>query len=58
MPSKAIRYYAPKQQVVLKGRVRPALPGEVMTLTMIRRGKPVREGRAPGPRQAAASPSG
>ena len=41
MPSKAIRYYAPKQQVVLKGRVRPALPGEVMTLSMLRRGKTV-----------------
>ena len=40
MPSKSIRYYGPKQQIVLKGRVKPALPGEVMTLTMIRRGKP------------------
>jgi hypothetical protein len=39
LPSKAIRYYAPKQHVVLKGRVRPAVPGEVLSLTMIRRGK-------------------
>ena len=41
LPSKAVRYYAPKQQVVLKGRVRPAVPGEALTLTTIRRGKAV-----------------
>ena len=27
-----MRYYAPAQQVVLRGRVKPAVPGEVLTL--------------------------
>jgi peptidoglycan hydrolase-like protein with peptidoglycan-binding domain len=31
-----MRYYAPSQQVVLRGRVRPAVPGEVLTLYAIR----------------------
>jgi peptidoglycan hydrolase-like protein with peptidoglycan-binding domain len=34
-----MRYYAPSQQVVLRGRVAPAVPGEVLTLYAIRRGK-------------------
>ena len=41
LPSKALRYYAPGQPVVLKGRVKPALPGELITLSMIRGGKSV-----------------
>jgi peptidoglycan hydrolase-like protein with peptidoglycan-binding domain len=31
-----MRYYAPAQEVVLRGRVRPAVPGEVLTLYAIR----------------------
>jgi hypothetical protein len=34
-----MRYYAPSQQVVVRGRVRPAVPGEVLTLYAIRKGK-------------------
>ena len=34
-----MRYYAPAQQVVLRGRVTPAVPGEVLTLYAIRKGK-------------------
>src|ERR687893_2518830 len=34
-----IRYYAPAQQVVMRGRVTPAVPGEILTLYAIRRGK-------------------
>jgi peptidoglycan hydrolase-like protein with peptidoglycan-binding domain len=30
------RYYAPFQEIVLRGRVRPAVPGEVLTLYAIR----------------------
>ena len=41
LASKALRYYAPGQQVVLKGRVKPAVPGELITLSLIRRGKTV-----------------
>lgn len=39
MPSGKVRYYAPKQQVVLRGRVKPAVAGEVVALRVIRRGK-------------------
>ena len=39
MASEKIRYYAPAQQVVMRGRVTPAVPGEVLTLYAIRRGK-------------------
>ena len=38
-PTKAIRYYTPGQTVVLRGRVTPAVPGEVVTLSVLRRGK-------------------
>jgi peptidoglycan hydrolase-like protein with peptidoglycan-binding domain len=31
-----MHYYAPSQEVVLRGRVRPAVPGEVLTLYAIR----------------------
>jgi peptidoglycan hydrolase-like protein with peptidoglycan-binding domain len=31
-----MRYYAPSQEVVLRGRVKPAVPGEVLTLYAIR----------------------
>ena len=31
-----MRYFAPSQQVVLRGRVKPAVPGEVLTLYAIR----------------------
>jgi hypothetical protein len=34
-----VRYYAPHQQVVLRGRVQPAVAGEVVTLHAIRGGK-------------------
>ena len=34
-----MRYYAPAQQVVLRGRVKPAVPGEVVTLQAVRGGK-------------------
>jgi peptidoglycan hydrolase-like protein with peptidoglycan-binding domain len=34
-----VRYYAPSQQVVMRGRVTPAVPGEILTLYAIRRGK-------------------
>jgi peptidoglycan hydrolase-like protein with peptidoglycan-binding domain len=37
--TKKIRYYAPSQQVVMRGRVKPAVPGEILTLYAIRRGK-------------------
>jgi hypothetical protein len=33
------RYYAPRQHVVLRGRVTPAVPGEVVTLHAFRGGK-------------------
>jgi L,D-transpeptidase catalytic domain/Putative peptidoglycan binding domain len=33
------RYYAPHQQVVLSGRVKPAVPGELITLHALRGGK-------------------
>jgi hypothetical protein len=39
LATKAVRYYAPFQQIVLRGRARPAVPGEVVRLTVIRRGK-------------------
>jgi peptidoglycan hydrolase-like protein with peptidoglycan-binding domain len=39
MATKEMRYYAPAQQVVMRGRVTPAVPGEVLTLYAIRRGK-------------------
>jgi hypothetical protein len=31
-----LRYYAPSQQVVLRGRVKPAVPGEILTMYAIR----------------------
>ncbi len=39
LATKKMRYYAPAQQVVMRGRVRPAVPGEILTLYAIRRGK-------------------
>jgi len=36
MATKKMRYYAPSQKVVLRGRVKPAVPGEVLTLYAIR----------------------
>ena len=33
------RYFAPSQRVVVRGRVTPAVPGEVLTLYAIRKGK-------------------
>ena len=47
LPSKELRHYAPGQRVVLKGRVRPVVAGEALTLTMLRGGK--RVGRAARP---------
>ncbi|MGH2761538.1 MAG: L,D-transpeptidase family protein [Thermoleophilaceae bacterium] len=34
--TKKMRYYAPSQRVVLRGRVKPAVPGEVLTLHAVR----------------------
>ena len=34
-----MRYFAPQQQVVVRGRVKPAVPGEVLTLYALRGGK-------------------
>jgi hypothetical protein len=39
LPTAKMRYYAPSQEVVLRGRVSPAVPGEVVTLYAIRKGK-------------------
>jgi peptidoglycan hydrolase-like protein with peptidoglycan-binding domain len=39
MATEKVRYYAPAQQVVMRGRVSPAVPGEILTLYAIRRGK-------------------
>jgi len=39
MPAGKVRYYAPKQRVVLRGIVTPAVAGEVVALRVIRRGK-------------------
>ena len=39
LPAGKVRYYAPRQQVVLRGRVEPAVAGEVMALRVIRRGE-------------------
>jgi peptidoglycan hydrolase-like protein with peptidoglycan-binding domain len=36
MASAKMRYFAPSQQVVLRGRVKPAVPGEVLTLYAVR----------------------
>jgi L,D-transpeptidase catalytic domain/Putative peptidoglycan binding domain len=36
MATERMRYYAPSQEVVVRGRVRPAVPGEVLTLYAIR----------------------
>jgi lipoprotein-anchoring transpeptidase ErfK/SrfK len=36
MATSKVRYVAPQQQVVLRGRVKPAVPGEVLTLYAIR----------------------
>jgi peptidoglycan hydrolase-like protein with peptidoglycan-binding domain len=36
LATKKMRYFAPAQEVVLRGRVRPAVPGEVVTLYAIR----------------------
>jgi peptidoglycan hydrolase-like protein with peptidoglycan-binding domain len=36
LATKKARYYAPQQEVVVRGRVNPAVPGEVLTLYAIR----------------------
>jgi peptidoglycan hydrolase-like protein with peptidoglycan-binding domain len=36
MATSKMRYFAPSQQVVLRGRVKPAVPGEVLTLYAVR----------------------
>ncbi|HEV2875531.1 MAG TPA: L,D-transpeptidase [Thermoleophilaceae bacterium] len=38
LATEKMRYYAPAQQVVMRGRVTPAVPGEILTLHAIRRG--------------------
>jgi lipoprotein-anchoring transpeptidase ErfK/SrfK len=37
--TKKTRYYAPSQEVVVRGVVKPAVPGEVLTLYALRHGK-------------------
>src|SRR6185503_7553822 len=37
--TKKMRYYAPSQEVVVRGVVKPAVPGEVLTLYALRHGK-------------------
>jgi L,D-transpeptidase catalytic domain/Putative peptidoglycan binding domain len=39
MATKKMRFYAPAQQVVMRGRVKPAVPGEILTLYAVRRGR-------------------
>jgi peptidoglycan hydrolase-like protein with peptidoglycan-binding domain len=39
LATKKARYFAPSQEVVVRGVVKPAVPGEVLTLYAIRRGK-------------------
>jgi hypothetical protein len=36
LATKKMRYFAPSQEVVARGRVAPAVPGEVVTLYAIR----------------------
>ena len=36
MATSKMRYFAPSQQVVVRGRVKPAVPGEVLTLYAVR----------------------
>jgi L,D-transpeptidase catalytic domain/Putative peptidoglycan binding domain len=47
LPAGKARYYAPHQQVVLRGRVEPAVAGEVVSLRVIRRGKASKRIRRP-----------
>jgi hypothetical protein len=47
LPSGKVRYYAPRQEVVLRGRVKPAVAGEVVSLRVIRRGKTSKRIRRP-----------
>jgi L,D-transpeptidase-like protein/putative peptidoglycan binding protein len=39
LATKSTRYYAPSQEVVVRGVVKPYVPGEALTLYAIRRGK-------------------
>ena len=39
LATKRARYFAPSQEVVVRGAVKPYVPGEVLTLYAIRRGK-------------------
>ncbi|MEA2366494.1 MAG: hypothetical protein QOI32_2006, partial [Thermoleophilaceae bacterium] len=39
LATKKTRYFAPSQEVVVRGVVKPAVRGEVLTLYAIRRGK-------------------
>jgi L,D-transpeptidase catalytic domain len=39
LATKRTRYFAPSQEVVVRGVVKPGVPGEVLTLYAIRRGK-------------------
>ena len=47
LPAGKVRYYAPGQLMVVRGRVRPAVAGEVVTLRVIRRGKTSKRIRRP-----------
>jgi L,D-transpeptidase catalytic domain/Putative peptidoglycan binding domain len=45
LATKTTRYFAPSQEVVVRGIVKPYVPGEVVTLYAIRRGKASKEVR-------------
>ncbi len=45
LATRKARYFAPSQEVVVRGRVKPYVPGEVLTLYAIRRGKATKEVR-------------
>jgi L,D-transpeptidase catalytic domain len=47
LPAGKVRYYAPRQEVALRGRVKPAVAGEVVALRVIRRGKTSKRIRRP-----------
>jgi hypothetical protein len=46
LATEKMRYYAPRQQVVVRGRVTPAVAGELLTLRAIRGGKVSKRVRA------------
>ena len=57
LATKKARYFAPGQTVVLRGRARPFVAGQVVTLQVVRKGKQSKRVRRDGPRRAAGSRS-